>query len=190
MKLDTVDHLDELGFFQKDFIVCDIGSGMGYIPKYTMKHKKPIWYHGFDVMLSNIKHCRNICNDIRYQFTYLPYYSDAYNPMGLLNAKDFKIKLPSGSVDSVICHSLFTHLSTEDVARSYMQEIRRVLRPGGLLWITFFSSPPNETCDGTKRTVYSMEFIETLLVGFENIKSSGGFTTDYHDQLEISCVKA
>jgi len=97
--------------------------------------------------------------------------------------------MEDGSVDAVICHSLFTHLDTEVIARHYMNEIRRVLKPGGLLWITFFSSPPNEVGGGTARTVYSMDFIKQLLVGFEDLKESGGLTTGYHDQLEISCVK-
>lgn len=189
VKLDTVDQLDQWGFFQEGAVVCDIGCGVGYVPRYTMRHRKDIKYHGYDVSLARIKMCRTICNDPRYHFTYLPYNSMTYNPFSNRSADGFIMKEDNNSVDSVICHSLFTHLGTESIAIRYMREINRVLKPNGKLWITFFTSPPNEISDGTERTVYPIGLVDHLLEGFNIISSSGGTTCDYHDQLEVHAVK-
>lgn len=186
---DTDSHLDYLGFFQEDFMVCDLGCGVGYIPNYTMKNKKKIQYLGIDVISNKINYCRNRFRQGNYRFKRLNLYSETYNPTGSMRAEFMKIPLPDGSVDSVICHSLFTHLDNEEVAKRYISEILRIMKAGGKLWITFFTDPPNKEGGGTMRTVYKLSFIETLLAGFEEIHDRCGATTEYHDQLEISCVK-
>jgi SAM-dependent methyltransferase len=53
----------------------------------------------------------------------------------LHNTLDGPIGLPGGSVDFAYALSVFTHLS-EDGQRRWMGELRRVLRPGGLLCFT------------------------------------------------------
>lgn len=190
VKLDTPELLDSLEFFKDGYHVLDIGCGQAFMAKYLRKKNKEIWYHGFDVSLGNIKHCRNLfINEIRYKFVFLPFKSDTYSPQGELSAESFTLKFPDSSVDSVICHSLFTHLDTEPIARRYMSEIKRVLKDGGKLWTTWFSNPPNDVSDGTRRTVYNYDFIEEMLEEFESIYWNGGLTTSYHDQLEIACVK-
>lgn len=189
VKLDTVDKLDEMGFFQPNSMILDIGCGPGYVPKYLIKNKKLFWYVGIDVNLGVIQHCRNICKDIRCSFKLFPIQSDTYNRDGKMSALDFKIPMADKSVDSVICHSLFTHLATQEIARHYINEINRVLKSGGFLWTTWFASPPNEWCSGTARTVYDLSFIHDVLAPFEPIYLSGGETTGYNDQLEIACVK-
>ena len=47
------------------------------------------------------------------------------------------IPLEDSSVDLVSALSVFTHIENFDLA--WMMEIRRILRPGGLAWITFHS---------------------------------------------------
>jgi SAM-dependent methyltransferase len=47
------------------------------------------------------------------------------------------LPLEDSSVDLVSAFSVFTHIESFDLA--WMMEIRRVLRPGGIAWITFHS---------------------------------------------------
>lgn len=189
MVMDTDARLDALGFFQDGFQVLDIGSGYGYIPMYLMRERKKVAYHGIDIDRNNIQHCRNISQGTGFKFNYLPIQSDTYNPDGVMSPTHFTLPLKDKSVNSIVCHSLFTHLDTEEVASRYVAEITRVLMNGGLLWTTWFASPPNRVGGGTLRTVYPMEFIHNLLGEFEYIEVSGGETDEYNDQLEIACVK-
>jgi len=189
VKLDTDAHLDELGFFQDDFNILDIGCGVGYIPSYLRRSRKRVKYLGLDVRLDRIKLCRRLFRDMDYKFTHLNLRSSSYNPIAAQGAENLVIPLDDCTVDSIICHSLFTHLDTEEVASRYIDEIKRVLKPNGFLWTTWFSSPPNTTSDGTKRTVYDLAFIHDRLAQFEFIYLGGGETSAYHDQLEIACVK-
>jgi ubiquinone/menaquinone biosynthesis C-methylase UbiE len=64
-----------------------------------------------------------------------------------------------------------------------MKEIRRVLKPGGNLWTSWFLDPPNEENKGETRTVYRNTFVEELLRGFHKVYEVGGMTTMYHDQV-------
>jgi len=70
-----------------------------------------------------------------------------------------------------------------------MNNIKRVMKSGGLLYITFFTNPPNKidqydvTADN--RTVYSMEFIDELTDGFSILHIEGGQTTLFNDQLKM-----
>jgi SAM-dependent methyltransferase len=190
MVMDTDAKLDAMGFFQPDFFILDIGCGVGYIPLYLRINRKPVKYLGIDVSRGRIQHCRALFPGTQFQFKVIDIHSETYNSMGRMRAEEFKIPLGDNSVDSIICHSLFTHLDTEIIAKRYIDEIKRVLKVGGFLWTTWFPSPPNGESDGTRRTVYPLAFIHDQLADLEPIYLHGGESTGYHDQLEIACVKA
>lgn len=185
--LDTDAKLDSMGFFQEDFNILDIGCGVGYIPKYLKEQKKNVTYLGLDVDMGVIQECKN--RFPQFKFKRLNLKSESYNPLGSMSADQLVLPVETNSVDSIICHSIFTHLDTEAIAVRYMKEIKRVLKQGGFLWTTWFSSPPNEECEGTAKTVYNLAFIHDLLSDLEPIYINGGESTSYHDQLEIACVK-
>jgi ubiquinone/menaquinone biosynthesis C-methylase UbiE len=189
MLMDTDQHLDKLGFFKDGFKICDIGCGVGYIPEYLVKHAKKVDYLGIDVDMGVIQHCKNRFSAYGYEFKRLNVRSAMYNPLGTMDAEFMKLDLPDESLDSVICHSLFTHLDTEAIASRYMSEIKRVLKPGGLLWTTWFTSPPNKASSGTIRTVYSAEFISSLFTDLKLLHAHGGESDDYHDQLYVASQK-
>lgn len=188
MVIDTDALLNQLGFFEPGRTVVDIGCGVGYIPSYLVRCNRQVYYTGFDVSANNIKHCRALFNGPEFIFKLLNVQSDTYNPGGKINPCDMVLPLPDSSVDSVICHSLFTHLGTEAAATQYMSQIKRILRPGGFMWSTWFAAPPNTENDGTVRTVYSMEFIKRSLKEFDTFHEHGGETDGYHDQLYIASV--
>jgi SAM-dependent methyltransferase len=47
------------------------------------------------------------------------------------------LPLPDGSVDVVSAYSVFTHIEALETA--WLMELRRILRPGGIAWITWHS---------------------------------------------------
>ena len=101
----------------------------------------------------------------------------------------FTLPFLTESFDSILCHSLFTHLETEPVATRYLKEIKRLLKPQGLLWTTWFRDPPNNPCSWAERTVYSEQFIRSQLSDFIFLVERKGETTQYHDQWELLCRK-
>ena len=188
--MDTDERLDALGFFKDGFSICDIGCGFGYIPKYLFSKRRNITYIGLDVKKAAIVHCENRFKNIYgYSFKRLNLHSDTYNPKSSIKADQMVFPIADESIDSIVCHSIFTHLGSEKVAKHYMDEINRVLKKDGLLWTTWFKSPPNEGSSETIRTVYKESFIDDILSSFKRICSGGGKTTGYHDQWEVVCVK-
>ena len=97
--------------------------------------------------------------------------------------------VPSGCVDVVLCSSLFTHIAPLIFAEYYVQEIKRLLRPQGWLYTTWFRSPPNEPASDEARTVYREHDIIDMLRGFVWRHSEGGLTTGRIDQWRIVCQK-
>jgi ubiquinone/menaquinone biosynthesis C-methylase UbiE len=112
-----------------------------------------------------------------------------YNPGGTLAAEDFRIPLGEAEVDLVILSSIFTHLERMALCRLYLEEARRVLRPGGKVWATWFRSPPNDVCDSAVRTVFPEHEIVDAIRPFRLLSSNGGLTTDMHDQWQMLLQK-
>ena len=136
-KIDTPDTLSGLGFFKGK--VVDIGCGVAPIADWIDKNGGDVSYYGLDVCEAKIIDCKTrFRNNPFFTFRYLPVYNKLYYPYGIIDAENISISIPSNQVDSIICHSLFTHLSSFSAAISYMNEIKRLLKPGGLLWTTWF----------------------------------------------------
>lgn len=64
--------------------------------------------------------------------TYLPLNIEVFQ-----NTSVPTLQLEDSSVDLISCFSVFTHIENFDSA--WIMEIRRILKPGGLAWITFLS---------------------------------------------------
>ena len=60
-----------------------------------------------------------------------------YNPDGVFKAVDFRFPYKEESFDLIFLTSVFTHMRGAEV-RHYLDEIRRVLRPGGKCLTTCF----------------------------------------------------
>lgn len=184
---DLYDHLVSLGMLRGD--VVDIGCGIGRAAIFLPEDYR---YHGYDVREVDIRFANEAFPESRFRFTHVPIRNEAYFPEGTLSPEEFRLEEDDGSVDSVICHSLFTHLGTLAVASRYLAEIRRVLHPGGRTYLTWFRSPPNEVSTDAGRTVFREADIIWLLRDFVITKSSiylpwneiggHGMTTHVHDQ--------
>ena len=127
---------------KSDSTVLDIGCGCGraaQILRDAYFRYQPIFrgkYIGVDVDVEAIEWCRRNFPAQRFEFNSLDKFSSVYNPGGSDSAK-LELPVGSGTVDFVLCGSLFSHLLERDVL-DYLQEIHRVLRPGGLAYASFF----------------------------------------------------
>ncbi len=93
-------------------------------------------YFGFDVDRDMVQWCCDNFTEDHFSFTHLDVHSSVYNPDGDLQSVRLE-PCASGSIDLVISNSLFSHLLEPDI-RNYIEESARVLKPGGVMMMTFF----------------------------------------------------
>ncbi len=186
--IDKIGLLKEWGFFKKGARVLDVGCSDGRFVLPIMKD--PIKYHGFDVQEKRIKMARRCFRFFpNFHFKHVPINNDYYSSKCTGISEHFYFPYVDSCFDNVLCVSLFTHLGTESAALNYMNNVKRVIKPGGLLYITFFSNPPNKVdqydVSAEGRTIYSMDFIDELTDGFAILHVEDGKTTYYNDQLKL-----
>lgn len=120
--------------------ILDVGSGIGRtaiaLTEYLSKNAK---YEGFDAVQKGIDWCNSkITKDFpNFNFTYTPISNDLYNDSGL-KASEFIFPYKDYSFDKVFLFSVFTHMQIDEI-QNYLEEIKRVLKPGGLCLTTLFS---------------------------------------------------
>jgi cyclopropane fatty-acyl-phospholipid synthase-like methyltransferase len=64
-------------------------------------------------------------------------YNANYNPRGILDPTMFQFPTSGARFDVALAVSVFTHLLPE-TATHYIQELARVMKPGGRALLTFF----------------------------------------------------
>ena len=129
------DHCD----LAADAAVLDLGAGCGRMAIPLSRYLKPAAeYHGIDVVLPMVEWCRdNIgARCANFQFHHAALKNSLYSDTGA-NAADYRFPFEERKFDFVIATSLFTHLRP-DGTRRYIQEIQRVLKPGGKALTTWF----------------------------------------------------
>lgn len=129
----------EKGGLQPNHTVLDVGSGIGRmaIPM-TGYLNKDGRYEGFDAVQLGVRWCqKNISSRFpNFHFQYIPLDNDLYRADGI-NAAQFQFPYPDQYFDFAIVISVFTHMLPAQV-ENYLQEIARVLKPGGTCVATFF----------------------------------------------------
>lgn len=171
-----------------DFVL-DIGCGNGRVAMALAD--EPIRYLGFDPVPESIAFCRTAFEDYPpFQFEHLDVRNSRYHPAGAIAPQNVTFPVKDRSVNLAVLTSVFTHLETEVAAIRYLNEIRRVLKPGGRCFSTWFRSPPNQVTTDAARTVYLEDWIrEQIELRFDIVETALGDTTGYHDQWEIVAVK-
>ena len=129
-----------LANLQPDHRVLDIGCGIGRMAlPLTGYLSAKGGYWGFDIVKSGVVWCQKHYTPRfgNFHFQHSNVYNRYYNRKGSVLAQDYKFPYENEFFDFVFLTSVFTHMLPADVAH-YMQEISRVLKPGGKCLITFF----------------------------------------------------
>ncbi len=159
--------------------IVDLGCGERFA--LAMSLEPTINYIGLDVNSDSVEESSK--RYPQHRWIHADVRNEMYNPTGLLDPETFNFPIEDKVADLVICASLFTHLETLEVAKNYLQEIQRIIKPGGHLWISWFRSPPNEVCSDAKRTVYTEAEIINMISGWLNLKfTTAGMNENYHNQ--------
>lgn len=134
-----VGYLKEFGGLRPNGKVLDVGCGIGRVAIPLAKYlNEQGGYEGFDAMERGVVWCReNISGRFpNFNFKYVPLNNDLYRSDGA-SASQFRFPYDDDQFDAAVVNSVFTHMVPEEV-ENYLREIRRVLRPGGVCYATFF----------------------------------------------------
>ena len=138
------DQLIELGGLKSDHRVLDVGCGIGRVavPLTEFLDEKGS-YEGFDIVKSAIRWCNSRISSRypNFRFTHIDLKNDLYNLSTDNEAKDFVFPYEDDEFDLVFLTSVFTHMVMADV-ENYLEQIHRVLKPGGTCFATFFVMNP------------------------------------------------
>lgn len=120
--------------------VLDVGCGIGRLARPLAGYLSPEGsYDGFDVAEIAVEWCQRHYRERHpnFHFTYVDVANGSYNPDGSSSAQALAFPYPDASFDFVFLTSVFTHMMPSEVER-YLEEIARVLAPGGRCLVTFF----------------------------------------------------
>jgi ubiquinone/menaquinone biosynthesis C-methylase UbiE len=126
-----------------DHRVLDVGSGIGRTAVALMDVLRPPGgYEGFDVVKEGVEWCDQHITATHpwFRFTHVDLVNDLYNLRGE-EAATFRFPYGDDVFDVIYLFSVFTHMTKPDVGR-YLQEIARVMKPGGRCLATFFLYTP------------------------------------------------
>jgi cyclopropane fatty-acyl-phospholipid synthase-like methyltransferase len=119
--------------------ILDVGSGIGRMAvALTGYLNADARYDGFDVVPGGVHWCRKQISSAypNFHFTHVDLSNDLYTASGQ-RATEFTFPYASASYDCAIVISVFTHMTADEVGR-YLDELYRTLKPGGVVFATFF----------------------------------------------------
>jgi ubiquinone/menaquinone biosynthesis C-methylase UbiE len=124
---------------EPDYKILDVGCGIGRLARPFVKFLNSHGaYYGFDVVETGIKWCKKAYSEIpKFHFEYVSLHNDLYNVSTSERPSAYSFSYANDSFDFAMVISVFTHMQEEDV-QSYLNEIRRVLKPDRYCFCTFF----------------------------------------------------
>jgi SAM-dependent methyltransferase len=120
--------------------LLDVGCGPGRLPIGILRRVGEIAaYEGVDVDPAAVRWCRRHIEGehATFRFRLLDVANSRYNPGGGADAAASRLPFEDASFDIVYLYSVFSHMLENDV-RTYVREFRRVLAPGGKVFLTAF----------------------------------------------------
>jgi SAM-dependent methyltransferase len=120
--------------------VLEVGCGVGrdaiQLTHLIDRHGS---YTGIDIIRPSIEWCQaNITSRYpNFRFIALDVKSQIHNAAGRLQVRDVTFPLGDGTIDRIVLQSVFTHMFESDIIH-YLREFRRLLRPSGRVFASFF----------------------------------------------------
>ncbi|KAB2664379.1 class I SAM-dependent methyltransferase [Brucella tritici] len=134
-------HFIRKGGLRRDARVLDIGSGIGRMAVPLTQYLDPAKarYSGIDPVAGGVNWCRqNITSRYpNFEFRHIDIAHDLYNPKGAVNGLTLTLPFADKGFDFIIMTSVVTHLPSDEV-KTYLDQVSRVLAPGGKLFMTAF----------------------------------------------------
>lgn len=136
------DHYQKHTPFDPEMTIVDLGCGMPRLAFPLFDFLKTGRYIGVDVIRDTMAWCQKHISPQHpnFSFHHFDAFNDIYNPYGCYRTMDFNIPAEDRTVDRIFLYSVFTHL-LEDEVLHYMREFRRILKPNGLAFVSFFLHP-------------------------------------------------
>lgn len=126
-------------------------------------------YIGVDVTRDSIAWCQKNVSARYNNFTFHHFdaVNELYNPMGTKTTMEFQLPVAESAVDRIFLASVFTHLLEDEIVH-YLSEFRRVLKPSGLIYASFFlySEQAIAAAERTNRTPWKAKFDQVYGNGF------------------------
>jgi SAM-dependent methyltransferase len=126
--------------FSPEANVVDVGCGLGRLAFQLLEFLSVRGrYAGIDVSLDSILWCRRNLSltHPNFSFYHVDAFSEVYNPFGRFSTTELQLPVPDRSADRIFAGSLFTHLLEDEVIQC-LREFRRILRPDGFVYTSFF----------------------------------------------------
>jgi len=133
-------HLVRLGGILPDDRVLDIGSGIGRIAVPLTQYLTPAGaYWGVDPVADGVAWCNQHITPVydNFRFDHIDVAHHIYNPKGAIKGEALRLSYEPESFEFIFMISVATHLPPREIA-AYIREARRLLVPGGRLFITAF----------------------------------------------------
>ncbi len=116
------------------YSIVDLGCGCGRIATYLAQWLSDARFLGLDIWRIGVdwatQHITSAYGTYRF-------HCPTEKKKGYESGEQYAVPVRDGDVDLVLSHSLFTHLAV-GACDSYLRETGRLLKPGGLAFLTFF----------------------------------------------------
>ena len=132
--------MQKLCNLKPNFRVLDLGCQLGRLAlPFARFLDKNGFYDGVDIIPEAIEWTKNHIGKKypNFNFTHADIYNGWYNPGGKVESHEYQLPFGESTFDFVIMISVFTHMLENDL-KNYFSEISRVMKKGGLAWITFY----------------------------------------------------
>lgn len=119
--------------------VFDFGCGCGRLARQLIQQTlRPSRYVGVDLHEGMVRWCQSNLTPVAPGFSFLHHdvHNRGFNPGGNAQTRPFPVE--DGAFKLVIAWSVFTHL-LEDQVKPYLEEVKRILAPGGVFLSTWFT---------------------------------------------------
>jgi SAM-dependent methyltransferase len=169
--------------------LLDVGSGPGRLAIGILQQAEEIReYRGIDVDETSVRWGQHYITPAHpnFRFIHIDVENSRYNPSGSEADESFSFPFADGEFDIVTLYSVFTHMLADGV-RAYLKEFRRMLRPGGRIYLTAFleegvpdvtENPQGYLGREWKGPLHCVRYNEKF---FESLLDENGFRLDGFD---------